>query len=549
MTEDIGVAQAAALRKRVEAMDLPENMASLLDEKAAKLGDAIAANFFDDGVEVSYRELAEKTHRLANSLLAQGIRKRSHVAVMVPNSEAFVVTWFALVRIGAIMVPVNNRYLSNELEYVLNDADAQFLVIDESCFESLRGIAPLPRLLTEGAIIAVGQGGDPQWLDFHQLVEKGDAVFIPPVAVSQSDLASIQYTSGTTGFPKGCMQPHLYWLTVGRCASIIRSPKPDVAPLKNILIFYSFNYMMADVEFMLTLYSEGTAFISRRPSLKKLVGWIKKYKIHYCAMNPMVYRGLPANQDDHECELQFIAAYYHKGKAHAELERRFNATGRDGLGMTEVGSGTFTPVGATHMADKGTCGLASPFREALICDEHGNELPPGETGELCLTGAGLFLGYYKKPKANRESFHGRWFRTGDLATMDENGYVFIVGRIKEMIKRSGENISAAEVEAVLREHVHVYEAAAVAVPDEKRMEEVKVYVSLRNEKTKADITPDALIEHCKQRLAPFKIPRYFAYVDDFPRTGTEKIAKPQLVQDCPDLRLGAYDRVEAIWRD
>ncbi len=549
MKTDIGVASMAALREEIQAIELPENMAGLLDEKAAKLGQATLANFFDDGIEVSYQELSEATHRLANSLLNIGIRKGSHVALMIPNSRAFLIAWFTIARIGAVMVPVNNRYLSNELEYVLNDVDAQFLIIDESCFASLRGIETLPDLIQDGAVIGIGQNGDPGWYDFDAMIEQGASVFIPPIPVTRSDLVSIEYTSGTTGFPKGCMQPHLYWLMIGASSAVVRSKNGSDAPLKNILTTYPFFYMMPQTEFMLTLNCEGTAFIARQASLKKFVGWIKKYKIHYCAMNPMVYRGLPPDDNDHENDLQFIAAYYHRGEAHRELERRFNTVGRDGFGMTETGPGCSTPVAATHMADKGTCGLPAPTREAQICDEAGNELARGETGELCLAGPGMFWGYYKKPKANRESFHGRWFRTGDLATMDENGYVFIVGRIKEMIKRSGENISAAEIESVLREHPDVREAAAIAVPDDKRMEEVKVYVSLRNGKSKAEVTPQELIEHCEQRLARFKIPRYIAYVNEFPRTGSEKIAKPQLVQASSDLRLDAYDNIESIWRE
>jgi acyl-CoA synthetase (AMP-forming)/AMP-acid ligase II len=163
-----------------------------------------------------------------------------------------------------------------------------------------------------------------------------------------------------------------------------------------------------------------------------------------------------------------------------------------------------------------------------VVDEAGLECAPGKVGELQIRGRSIFLGYYKRPDANADSFDGDWFRTGDLFIKDEDGYHRIVGRIKEMIKRAGENISANEVEAVLREMAMIGEAAAIAVPDELRREEVLVFVKLNEEVAPADCPPATIIAHCKARLAPFKVPRYLTYVSEFPRTATRKIAKSRL---------------------
>ena len=549
MAIDKGVESADSLSEVAKSHTFYESLSAALDDKAAKIGDIVAANFFDDGVEITYAELSKASKRLSSGLLRMGVRKGTHVALMVPNSVEFLIAWFGIMRLGAVMVPVNDRYLSRELNYVLEDADVQFLIIHEDCHRSLLGIEALPALLADGAIVTVRGELRDNWVDFHDLLENGNENFESPVPVAPTDLANIQYTSGTTGFPKGCMQPHLYWLMIGYSGSIAKNWPDHDTKMKNILITYPFFYMMPQYEFMLALYCEGTVFVARRASLKKLIGWIKAYHIHYCAMNPMALRGLPPEHpSDAENDLVYIAAYYHAGEAQRNLEKRFNAVGRNSFGMTEIGVGTACPVAATHMADTGTCGLAAPFREVRICDENGVEVPRGEDGELCFAGDGIFLGYYKRPKANCENFHGRWFRTGDIARMDENGYIFVVGRIKEMVKRSGENISAAEVESVLQEHPHVREAAAVAVPDERRMEEVKVYISLRNGKSKEDVPPSELLYHCSERLARFKIPRYYAYVDDFPRTASRKISKPDLVKQTPDLREQSFDSVDQVWR-
>ncbi|NOX73191.1 MAG: long-chain fatty acid--CoA ligase, partial [Alphaproteobacteria bacterium] len=163
-----------------------------------------------------------------------------------------------------------------------------------------------------------------------------------------------------------------------------------------------------------------------------------------------------------------------------------------------------------------------------VVDEHGIECAPGGVGELQIRGRSIMLGYYKNPQANAGSFDGDWFRTGDLFVKDADGYHRIVGRLKEMIKRAGENISASEVEAALREAPEIAEAAAIAVPDERRREEVMVLVKLSEGVNRADFPPDTVKSHAASRLASFKQPRYLIYVDEFPRTPTNKIAKSRI---------------------
>ena len=211
---------------------------------------------------------------------------------------------------------------------------------------------------------------------------------------------------------------------------------------------------------------------------------------------------------------------------HRELCDRFGVVGFDGYGGSEHGMSIILPPSASHMIGMGSIGVPAPYREVKIVDEGGAEVPRGSVGELWVAGRGIVLGYYKRPQANAASFSTRWFRTGDLVRQDADGYYYFVGRLKEMIKRSGENVAAREVEAALLELSDVIRAAVVPVPDELRSEEVKAYVQLTDGRGPADLTPEQIFAHCRERLASFKVPRYLAYVDGFPLNDSGRVLKP-----------------------
>jgi acyl-CoA synthetase (AMP-forming)/AMP-acid ligase II len=275
--------------------------------------------------------------------------------------------------------------------------------------------------------------------------------------------------------------------------------------------------------------------------------WVRRYQIHFCIFPELVYRQ-PARDDDARTALRRVATYGHTKAIHGDLERRFKVVAREGFGMTEVGSAMSMPYEATHMVGSGACGLPSAFRECRIVDQEGGEIPPGTVGELVVRGPGVTKGYYKKPEANCSAFFGDWFRTGDLFVQDERGYYTIVGRLKDMIRRSGENIAAREVEAALVAIEGVEDAAAVGVPDETRGEEVKAYVVLKPGRTQATLGPARILAELSKVLAPFKLPRYLEYVATLPKTPSEKIKKDALKAQKPDLRTDSWDDVEKRWR-
>lgn len=539
MTHEASLKHIVAAQARIDALSMNANFAELLAEKAAALGDKIAVDFFQSGEKISYADLHEKTDKLADALMRMGVRKGTHVALVTPNSSGFVLSWFAIAKIGAVMVPVNPSYTVRELIYVLSDSDASFLVYDPMFAAVVEAVADDSVNISPERMIVLGEKGDKPGHAFAEVVASGRSPFVPPVSVQASDLLSIQYTSGTTGSPKGCMQSQDYWLRLSLVAANFQ-----LLTLENILVTFPMFYLDPQLQLLMALRGNGTAFIAAQHSLSKFRDWIRDYHIHVATITPPVFRAMPETAEDGDNDLRYISAFYHKEDTHAALEKRFNCVGRDAFGMTEVGVALYTPVAATHKVGAGTVGLAAPYREIMIADEQGNEMPRGEAGELCIAGDGLFWGYYKKPEANRESFRGKWFRTGDVATMDAEGYVLIVGRLKEMIKRSGENIAAIEVQEVLAEHEAIVEAAVIGVPDPMRNEEVKAYILLAEGQTPETVPPQAIQAHCLERLSKFKVPRYISYVDDFPRTPSNKIAKSKLTAGVDDLKKGAFDLLE-----
>jgi crotonobetaine/carnitine-CoA ligase len=526
-------------RRRIESEPLPASIGALLDEAAADAPEQLAWNFFESGETVTYGALRARVNALANGMARAGIRKGSHVGVMLPNVAAFPTTWLALARLGAVMVPLNIAYTPREVEYVVRNGDVAWLIVHDECLDAvaaLEGDAALPPERT--FVVGAATRGLRPW---SELADGQPDAFTAPAPVGLDDVMNIQYTSGTTGFPKGCVLSHRYWLTIGKV-----NAWRDGRVYRRILAATPFFYMDPQWLLLMAFYQRGTFYAARRQSSSRFMSWVREHRIQFCLFPEIVYKQ-PPDPRDRDNDIVRVNVYGLHREIHAALEDRFDLVAREAFGMTECGSGLFMPIEATDMVGSGSCGRPSPFREARIVDESGAPVPRGGVGELQLRGPGMLQGYYRNPEATAAAFQDGWFRTGDLFRQDERGYFYIVGRIKDMIRRSGENIAAREVEAVLRGLPEVVEAAAVPVPDPVRGEEVKAYVVLEPPLTPQDLPPERIIAHCEANLARFKVPRYIAYTDVLPKTPSGKIAKKVLTQGVPDLRKDSYDRLEGTW--
>jgi len=343
--------------------------------------------------------------------------------------------------------------------------------------------------------------------------------------------------------PKGAMHTQRYWMTFAKVGAAQFQNR-----VKNQLIAQPFYYVDGQWLFLMSVHNGATVYCAKKQSASRFMGWVREYKINYCNFPEVVSKQpeLPVDKDN---ELIVMSCYSHRLENYRMYEKRYGCLARQGFSMTELGCAVYVPMEADHMTGTGTVGIPCAFREAMVADSEGRPVKRGELGELCVRGHGILVGYYRKPEATAKAFFpGGWFRTGDLARQDENGWFFYLGRMKDMVKRSGENVSATEVEAVLRGVDGIMEAAVLPVPDDLRGEEVKAYLLLAEGRSAKDVPPEVVYAHCDKNLARFKIPRYLEYVTEFPRTPSLKIKKSSLIAAKPDLRGGSYDRDEKRWR-
>lgn len=519
--------------------EAPESMGELLAQSAHRYGEQIAVDFFEQGEKLSYQELDRQVSQLANGLREIGVKYKSHVAVMLPNRIEFAVTWLTLARMGAVMVPVNPAYASYDLDYTLNDAEVDFLVLEASGVKTLDAMGEYPKGLTKDNLVFVGEAPGDCGYSWKELVEDGSAEFTSDTRVRRSDLLNIQYTSGTTGFPKGCIQTHGFWVTCGFNVAYWKG----FPPVTSILCEAPFFYFDALWMFAGMLAKGGTLYVAERYSSSKFWDRLRSTQAELAYL-PIFSADPDPGEDEHSVKM-FMGFGLNPALV-KEVEMRFGATAREGYGMTEIGLCLLTPVSIADDSALGTCGLPLPFYELKILDSGGNDVPQGQMGELWVRCKDIINGYWNRPETNAESFVDGWFRTGDIFVKEQGGYYRIVGRIKEMIRRSGENIAANEVEHVISQFPGVERVAVIPVPDGYRGEEVKAIIELRTDVDRGSFGPADLRRHCERHLAAFKCPRFISLIDELPLLESGKIDKARLTAS-EDQRTGSWDCTTGDW--
>jgi crotonobetaine/carnitine-CoA ligase len=513
-------------------MELEKNIGALVESAAARFGDKKLLTVDHEGVSYSFRELNERVNQFANALMEAGIGRGHHVSVMLPNCSEFPLTWLALAKLGAVMVPVNNRYQVRDLEYILHDSDSTALVIHSDYLPTFRKVSPKTNKVEK--VFQVGPEEGEGEIDLRELTRKMPSELSCP-APALDDIMNLQYTSGTTGFPKAAITTHEYWLVLGKFSAQLMT-EDDL-----FLTMSPFYYMDPQWELLMALYSGCGIVLMDKITLENLARSIKQYPITTLWGFPeMLYLTSFKEDRDHHLKNALLGAF--PPALHIEFEGQFHVTAREVYGMTEIGIGARVPFEDTQMVGSGSVGKPPDIRQLRIVDEDGEDVPQGEVGELLVKGQGLFKGYYKKPAENARAFLGEYFRTGDLFRQDKDGNYYFVSRKKDMIRRMGDNISATEVEQVLMSHPRIAEAAVVPVPDLVRGEEVKAYILLAAGETPESVTPEEIIAFCLERIAKFKVPRYIEYVKEFPKSASEKIQKNILISQKANLTEGCYDR-------
>jgi fatty-acyl-CoA synthase len=525
----------------------------MFDRTAEKYPDQPALIARHQHIHLTYRELQEQVNQCARGLMQMGVRKGQCIGIWSPTRAEWCITQFASSKIGAILVNINPAYRLHELEYALNQSGCRALVIapqfkSSNYTEMVSTLAPelgeceagklkaarLPALTT---VIRLGEEKIAGMFTWGELIRAGDAINDEQLREEQRSLEfddpiNIQYTSGTTGFPKGATLSHHNILNngyfVARLQNITHMDKICIP----VPLYHCFGMVMGN----LGCVTHGAAMVYPSEGFEPLATLeaVQEEKCTSLYGVPTMFIAELDSPDFARFDLSSLRTGVMAGSpCPVEVMKKVISLMHMSdveicYGMTET-SPVSTQTRSNSPLDKrvGTVGVISPHLEIKIVDPaSGQVVPIGQAGELCTRGYSVMLGYWNNEKASADAIDkARWMHTGDLATMDEEGYINIVGRIKDMIIRGGENVYPREIEEFLYTHARVSDVQVIGVPDARYGEEIMAWVKL---KPGEEITAEELREFCKGQIAHYKIPRYIKFVESFPMTVTGKIMKFQM---------------------
>ncbi len=522
----------------------------MFDQTAEKYPDRPALIARQQNIRLSYRELQAQVNQCARGLLHLGIRKGQRVGIWSPNRSEWCITQFATSKIGAILVNINPSYRMQELEYVLNQSGCSALVIApqfktsdytgmvkslapelDTCEAGQLKAAKLPALTT---VIRLSPEQLPGMFSWDALMAMGDNISAEALQARQreqefDDAINIQYTSGTTGFPKGATLSHHNILNNGYFVGNLQNLTYEDSVCIPVPLYHCFGMVMGN----LACITRGAAMVYPSEGFEPLAVLQTVQEEHCTSLYgvPTMFIGELDHPDFAKFDLSSLRTGVMAGSpCPVEVMKKVIAL----MHMEEVeicyGMTETSPVSTQTRIDSpldkrvGTVGVIQPHLEVKIVNPAtGQVVPIGATGELCTRGYSVMLGYWNNPTATANAIdQARWMHTGDLATMDTEGYINIVGRIKDMIIRGGENVYPREIEEFLYTHPKISDVQVIGVPDAKYGEELMAWIKL---KPGVEATPEEIRDFCNGQIAHYKVPRYIKFVSEFPMTVTGKIQK------------------------
>ena len=485
------------------------NWFAVLEHHAMRTPDKAIAIF--EGETTTYAEMAFRAATLAGGLCEHGVGRGDVVALLAYNSAEFLETIFAANRLGAVAMPINYRLAAPEVRYILEHSEAKVFVHDDAL---------------EGVAIAASNGlplfrASMPLDDLH-------AAPAPAVITAPDDVHRLMYTSGTTGRPKGVMITHenLAWKNFAHLVEFgFTSNDLGLAcgPLYHVGAL--------DLTTTTLIAAGATTIIHRAFDAGAVVDELERSRVTTVWLAPAMVNAIMALPDVEHRDLSSVRVIINGGEKMPiplieRIQRTFpSAWFADAYGLTETVSGDTFLDRDSIVSKLGSVGRPCLHLDVDIWDEQGASCPAGERGEIVLRGPKVFKGYWRDPDATAAAFAGGWFHTGDIGIRDQDGYLFIVDRLKDMIVSGGENIAGSEVERVLYEHDDVVEAAVVGRPDERWGEVPVAHVVVREGAT---VTAEDLIQHCRSQLAHFKVPKDVTFIDALPRNPSGKVLKREL---------------------
>jgi fatty-acyl-CoA synthase len=512
---------------------LGDTIGENLDRTVSRFPDRPALVDVPAGRRWTYAELAADVDALALGLLAAGVSVGDRVGIWAPNCAEWALTQYATAKVGAILVNINPAYRTSELEFVLNQSGARLLVAAQrlktsdyaAMIDEVR-----PRCAALEQVVLLGTG---EWDALLETGRRADPAALTAIELSADDPINIQYTSGTTGFPKGATLSHHNILNNGYFVGELCHYTHEDKICIPVPFYHCFGMVMGN----LAATSHGAAMVIPAPSFDP-VATLEAVQAERCTSLygvPTMFIAELAVPDFDRFDLSSLRTGIMAGSpCPVEVMKQVI----DRMGMSEVsicyGMTETSPVSTQTRVDDSierrvaTVGRVGPHIEVKVIDPAtGRAVPRGTPGELCTRGYSVMLGYWRQPDKTAEVIDAaRWMHTGDLAVMDDDGYLSITGRIKDMVIRGGENIYPREVEEFLYTHPDILDAQVIGVPDAKYGEELMAWVRMRPGAT--PLTAEALREFCLGKLAHYKIPRYVYITDEFPMTVTGKVRKVEM---------------------
>jgi len=488
---------------------------------------------FDDRLgnvhRYTYSEFDEQVNKYATILHDLGIKKGHKVIVHLLNSPEYLFSWFAIAKLGAVMIPTNVLSGAFEMEYYVNFSDSVAIITEPNYMEMFTGILPKCKevkhiLLARSSPLYPTKKLFPDAVVIQDILKDTEPK-VPDVAIDPEDDLMMLFTSGTTSRPKAVQLTHANAVFAG----IFGAQGYKVVPEdRHFMVLPLFHVNAQFISVMPTLTAGATLVMAEQFSATRYMEQARQHKTTtaslVAATAKMILAQPKDERDADNCFRLIMYAIAISEDQWIEFETRFNVPLSDLWGMTETLAET--TMNPPDLEMKMNCiGLVRPGNEMKVVNEEGQEVPPGTVGEMVVKGVPgrtLMKGYYKNPEATAQTIQDGWLFTGDNAYMDEDGYFHFVDRKKDMIKRGGENVAAVEVEYVISLHPKVQEVAVVGVPDPIRDEAIMALVVLKNGETS---DADEIITFCKERLAKFKVPSFVEFKDVFPKTSIGKIQK------------------------
>ena len=492
--------------------------------------------FFGDSV-ITFGALDTASNRLANGLSGLGIGPGDRVAVMLPNHPDHVDTVVALAKLGATHVPVNVHARDLGLRYQLEHSELSAVVADsryqDELSRALRG-TDVETVVWRGQVSANGGG---RTSSFEELVATG-ADHAPKAAPGADHVVAIMYTSGTTGPPKGVLLSNAMCQAAGRTAALVADVRPG-----DVLFLWEPLYHIAGVQAVTLCLQRGVSCaLVERFSASAFWDQVRRYgatQIHYLGGVLGLLMKQPERPDDAENPARIAWGAAAAPELWPRFERRFGVRIHECYGLTEGASFT-----TANLAGRvGSIGTPIEDFEVRIVDDADRPVPDGQHGEIVQrerTPGLLMKGYFKDPEGTRQALRDGWLHTGDVGYRDDAGFYYFAGRMKDRIRRRGENVSAWEIERAVSTCPGVEECAVIGVPSELAEDEIKVFVRAA---AGVQVDPLDVIRWCEERLAYFQVPRYIDFIEAFPKTPSERIRKdelPRSVEGCWDLERSGY---------